>query len=72
MTKEGFFTIEEAIKTALTNRSTFLRAVAALGIPNIKIPNDKRRYYRPEHVEQIRAYIYKDKEVVEPPKFKAA
>jgi hypothetical protein len=64
MIREGFFTTDEAIAELHTNRSTFLRAVVFLKIPNIKFPNDKHRYFRPEHVEQIRANIYKNKEVV--------
>jgi DNA-binding transcriptional regulator GbsR (MarR family) len=70
--KNGLLEINEAIKAAKTNRSTFLRAVVKLNIPNIKIPNDRKRYYRPEHVEQIRQHIYKDKEVIESPHLAAA
>jgi hypothetical protein len=70
--KDGLLEINEAITAAKTNRSTFLRAVVKLNIPNIKIPNDRKRYYRPEHVELIRQHIYKNKEVIEPPQLPAA
>lgn len=72
MSKDGLLDIDEAIKAALTNRSTFLRTVERLNIPNIKIPNDRKRYYRPEHVEQIRQHIYKNKEVIQSPQLAAA
>jgi hypothetical protein len=73
MTKEGFLDTNEAVKAALTNISTFLRAVEKLHIDNIRFPNDRKRYYRPEDVERIRQEIYKNKVVItEPPKTKAA
>lgn len=67
VTKEGFFTTIEAVAELKTNRSTFLRAVDALKIPNIKFPNDKNRYFRPEHVQAIRQKIYGGKEVIDSP-----
>lgn len=62
----GLYTYEEAIEAAKTSRSSFARAIDILDIPNIKLPKDRRRYFKQEHIDKIKAWIYQDKELIEP------